>query len=189
VGKDIIHAAVFKKNDDRTVYHMIYKDGASGKSFVKRFSIGGITRDKDYDLTQGGKGSQVLYFTANPNGESEVVTVQLKPLPKVRKLSIDIDFAELAIKGRSSMGNIVTKFPVKKVVQKSKGLSTLGGRDLWFDETVKRFNIDGRGRYLGSFQGDDKILVLYNDGSYELTNFDLSNHYDEKYFVLEKFDA
>lgn len=189
VGKDIIHVAVFKKNDDRAVYHMIYKDGASGKSFVKRFSVGGITRDKDYDLTQGSKGSSVLYFTANPNGESEVVTVNLKPMSKIRKLSIDIDFAELAIKGRSSIGNIVTKFPVKKVLQKSKGVSTLGGRAIWFDDTVRRINTDSRGRYLGSFQGDDKILVVYQDGTYELTNFDLSNHYDDKYFVLEKFDA
>lgn len=189
VGKDIIHAAVFKKNDDRAVYHMIYKDGVSGKSFVKRFSVGGVTRDKDYDLTQGSKGSSVLYFTANPNGESEVVTVNLKPMSKIRKLSIDIDFAELAIKGRNSIGNIVTKFPVKKVVQKSKGVSTLGGRAIWFDDIVKRLNTDGRGRYLGTFQGDDKILVVYNDGTYELTNFDLSNHFDEKYFVLEKFDS
>ncbi len=189
VGKDIIHVAVFKKNDDRTVYHMIYKDGQSGKSFVKRFSIGGVTRDKEYDLTQGSKGSSVLYFTANPNGESEIVTVNLKPMSKIRKLSIDIDFAELAVKGRSSMGNIVTKFPVKKVVQKSKGVSTLGGRAIWFDDTVRRLNTDARGRYLGTFQGDDKILVIYQDGTYELTNFDLSNHYDEKYFVLEKFDA
>lgn len=188
VGKDIIHVAVFKKNDDRTVYHMIYKDGQSGKSFVKRFSIGGVTRDKEYDLTQGSKGSGVLYFTANPNGESEVVTVNLKPMTKIRKLSIDIDFAELAIKGRSSMGNVVTKFPVKKVVQKSKGVSTLGGRQIWFDDTVRRLNTDGRGRYLGSFQGEDKILVIYADGTYELTNFDLTNHYDDKYFVLEKFD-
>lgn len=188
VGKDIIHAAVFKKNDDRTVYHMVYKDGISGKSYVKRFSIGGVTRDKDYDLTQGTKGSSVLYFTANPNGESEVVQVILKPMAKLRKLTIDIDFAELAIKGRSSMGNIVTKFPVKKVQQLSKGVSTLGGRAIWFDEVVRRLNTDSRGKYLGSFQGDDKILVIYKDGTYELTNYDLTNHYDEKYFVLEKFD-
>jgi topoisomerase-4 subunit A len=189
VGKDIIHAAVFKKNDDRAVYHMIYKDGSTGKSYVKRFSVGGVTRDKDYDLTQGSKGSSVLYFTANPNGESEVVTVNLKPMSKIRKLSIDIDFAELAVKGRNSMGNVVTKFPVKKVVQKSKGVSTLGGRAIWFDDIVRRLNTDGRGRYLGTFQGEDKILVIYQDGTYELTNFDLTNHFDDKYFVLEKFDA
>ncbi len=188
VGKDIIHVAVFKKNDDRTIYHMIYRDGASGKSYVKRFSVGGVTRDKEYDLTQGTKGSGVLYFTVNPNGESEVITVQLKPMAKLRKLSVDIDFAELAIKGRGSMGNIVTKFPVKKVVQISKGVSTLGGRSIWFDDTIHRLNTDGRGRYLGTFQGDDKIIVIYQDGSYELTNFDLTNHYEDKYFVLEKFD-
>ncbi len=189
VGKDIIHAAVFKKNDDRTVYHLIYRDGTSGKSFLKRFSVTGVTRDKEYDLTQGTKGSEVLYFTANPNGESEIVTVNLKPMAKLRKLSFDLDFAEVAIKGRGSQGNTITKFPVKKVLLKSKGVSTLGGREIWFDDAVHRLNTDGRGRFLGSFQGEDKILVIYADGSYELTNFDLSNHYDEKYFVLEKFDS
>lgn len=187
VGKDIIHAAVFKKNDDRTIYHLVYRDGASGKSYVKRFAIGGVTRDKEYDLTQGTKGSAVLYFTSNPNGESEVLTIQLKPMAKLRKLTLDVDLAEIAIKGRSSMGNTLTKYPVKKVIQKSKGLSTLGGRDIWFDDTVNRLNTDSRGRYLGSFQGDDKILVVYADGTYELTNFDLTNHYDDKFVVLEKF--
>jgi topoisomerase IV subunit A len=187
VGKDIIHAAVFKKNDDRTTYHMIYRDGESGKSFVKRFSVGGVTRDKDYDLTQGSKGSAVLYFTANPNGESEVVNVNLKPMAKLRKLTFDIDFAEIAIKGRSSIGNVITKYPVKKIIQKSKGVSTLGGRDIWFDDTVHRLNTESRGRYLGSFSGEDRILVIYANGTYELTNFDLTNHYDEKYYVLEKF--
>ena len=189
VGKDIIHAAVFKKNDDRTVYHLMYRDGASGKSFVKRFAITGITRDKEYDLSQGSKGTEVLYFTANPNGESEIVTVNLKPMSKLRKLAFDLDFAEIAIKGRASQGNIITKFPVKKVVLKSKGVSTLGGREVWFDDAIHRLNTDGRGRFLGTFQGDDKILVLYVDGSYELTNFDISNHYDDKYFLLEKYDA
>ena len=189
VGKDIIHAAVFKKNDDRTVYHLMYRDGASGKSFVKRFAITGITRDKEYDLSQGSKGTEVLYFTANPNGESEIVTVNLKPMSKLRKLAFDLDFAEIAIKGRASQGNIITKFPVKKVILKSKGVSTLGGREVWFDDAIHRLNTDGRGRFLGTFQGDDKILVLYVDGSYELTNFDISNHYDEKYFLLEKYDA
>jgi topoisomerase-4 subunit A len=189
VGKDIIHAAVFKKNDDRTVYHLMYRDGASGKSFVKRFAITGITRDKEYDLSQGSKGTEVLYFTANPNGESEIVTVNLKPMSKLRKLAFDLDFAEIAIKGRASQGNIITKFPVKKVILKSKGVSTLGGREVWFDDAIHRLNTDGRGRFLGTFQGDDKILVVYVDGSYELTNFDISNHYDEKYFLLEKYDA
>ena len=189
VGKDIIHAAVFKKNDDRTVYHLMYRDGASGKSFVKRFAITGITRDKEYDLSQGSKGTEVLYFTANPNGESEIVTVNLKPMSKLRKLAFDLDFAEIAIKGRASQGNIITKFPVKKVILKSKGVSTLGGREVWFDDAIHRLNTDGRGRFLGTFQGDDKILVLYVDGSYELTNFDISNHYDDKYFLLEKYDA
>lgn len=188
VGKDIVHAAVFKKNDDRTIYNMIYRDGATGKSYVKRFAIGGVTRDKEYDLTQGSKGSLVLYFTSNPNGESEVVTVQLKPMAKLRKLMFDVDFAEIGIKGRSSMGNTITKYPVKKIIQKSKGTSTLGGRAIWFDETVNRLNTDSRGRYLGSFQGDDKIMVIYADGSYEMTNFDLTNHYNDKFFVLEKFN-
>ncbi|HVW15876.1 MAG TPA: DNA gyrase/topoisomerase IV subunit A, partial [Mucilaginibacter sp.] len=140
VGKDIIHAGVFKKNDERTVYNMIYKDGQSGTSYIKRFSVVGVTRDKEYDLTKGSKGSRVLYFTANPNGEAEVVNISLKPHSKLRKLQFDEDFANVAIKGRGSMGNIVTKYPVKKIVLKSKGVSTLAGRKIWYDDILKRLN-------------------------------------------------
>lgn len=188
VGKDIIHVAVFKKGDDRTVYNLIYRDGKSGVSYVKRFSVLGVTRDKEYDLTKGEKGSKVLYFTANPNGEAEVVNVQLKPHSKLRKLQLDIDFAEIAIKGRSSQGNIVTKYPVKKIVLKSKGVSTLSGRKIWFDDVLKRLNADGRGQYLGEFDGDDKILTVMADGTYELSSFDLSNHFDDKLIRIEKYN-
>ncbi len=142
VGKEIEHVAVFKKNDERTVYNMIYKDGQSGVSYIKRFSVIGVTRDKEYDLTKGTKGSKLLYFSANPNGEAEVVNVQLKPHSKLRKLQFDEDFATIAIKGRNSMGNIITKYPVKKIVLKSKGVSTLAGRKIWYDEILKRLNAD-----------------------------------------------
>jgi topoisomerase-4 subunit A len=188
VGKDILHVAVFKKNDERTVYNMIYKDGQSGVSYIKRFSVTGITRDKEYDLTKGSKGSKTLYFTANPNGEAEVVNVQLKPHAKLKKLNFDEDFAVLAIKGRGSMGNMVTKYPVKKVVLKSKGVSTLAGRKIWYDDILKRLNADGRGKYLGEFDGDDRILNIFGNGTYELTSFDLNNHFDDKMTVIEKYD-
>jgi topoisomerase-4 subunit A len=188
VGKDIVHVAVFKKNDERTVYNMIYKDGQSGVSYIKRFSVTGITRDKEYDLTKGSKGSRNLYFTANPNGEAEVVNVQLKPHAKLKKLQFDEDFAVLAIKGRNSIGNMVTKYPVKKVILKSKGISTLAGRKIWYDEILKRLNADSRGKYLGEFDGDDRILNVLSNGIYELTSFDLNNHFDDKMIVIEKYD-
>ncbi|RKR81725.1 topoisomerase-4 subunit A [Mucilaginibacter gracilis] len=188
VGKDIIHVAVFKKNDERTVYNLIYKDGATGTSYVKRFSVLGVTRDKEYDLTKGGKGSRILYFSANPNGEAEIVNIQLKPHSKLKKLQFDQDFAELAIKGRSSMGNIITKYPVKKITLKSKGISTLSGRKIWYDDILKRLNVDGRGKYLGEFDGDDKILTVLNTGVYELTSFELSNHFDDKMILIEKYN-
>ena len=187
VGKDIIHAQVFKKNDERTVYNLIYRDGQSGVSYIKRFSVIGVTRDKEYDLTKGSKGSRVLYFTANPNGEAEVINIQLKPHAKLKKLQFDEDFAAIAIKGRSSMGNIVTKYPVKKIVLKSKGVSTLAGRKIWYDEILKRLNADGRGKYLGEFDGDDRILTVLSDGTYELTSFDLNNHFDDKMILIEKY--
>lgn len=188
VGKGIIHAQVFKKNDERTVYNLIYKDGQSGTSYVKRFSVLGVTRDKEYDLTKGSKGSKVLYFTANPNGEAEVVNVQLKPHSKLRKLQMDVDFAEVAIKGRGSQGNIVTKYPVKKITLKAKGVSTLAGRKIWFDDVLKRLNVDSRGKYLGEFDGEDKILTVNRDGVYELTSFDLTNHFDDHLVLMEKYD-
>jgi topoisomerase IV subunit A len=188
VGKEIIHVAVFKKNDERTVYNMIYKDGQSGVSFIKRFSVVGVTRDKEYDLTKGTKGTRVLYFTANPNGEAEVVNIQLKPQSKLKKLQFDEDFAALAIKGRNSIGNIITKYPVKKISLKNKGKSTLSGRKIWYDDILKRLNADSRGKYLGEFDGDDRILTVLSNGIYELTSFDLNNHFDDKMTVIEKYN-
>jgi topoisomerase-4 subunit A len=188
VGKNIIHAQVFKKGDDRTVYNLIYKDGASGISYIKRFSVLGVTRDKEYELTKGSKGSKVLYFSANPNGEAEIVNVQLRAHSKLKKLSVDIDFADIAIKGRGSMGNIVVKFPIKKVLLKSKGVSTLSGIKIWYDDVLKRLNVDGRGKYLGEFDGDDKILQVYANGTYELSTFELTNHFDEGIVLMQKFN-
>ena len=188
VGKGIIHAQVFKKNDERTVYNLIYKDGETGTTYTKRFSVLGVTRDKEYDLTKGSKGSKQLYFSANPNGEAEIVNVQLKPHAKLKKLQFDLDFALQAIKGRSSMGNIVIKYPIKKIMLKSKGISTLAGRKIWFDEILKRLNVDGRGKYLGEFDGDDKILTLNREGIYELNSFDLSNHFDDHLKIIEKYN-
>ena len=187
VGKDIIHVAVFKKSDDRTVYNAIYKDGPTGISYVKRFSVTSMTRDKEYDISKGGKGSKILYFTVNPNGEAEVVNIQLKPHPKLRKVTFDLDFAEIAIKGRASQGNIVSKFPLKKVAFKSAGMSTLSGRKIWFDDVLKRLNADERGLYLGEFNAEDKILLVYPDGSFEFCSFDLNNHFDEKLLRMEKY--
>lgn len=188
VGKGILHAQVFKKNDERTVYNMIYRDGESGTSYIKRFSVLGVTREKEYDLTKGSKGSKMLYFTANPNGEAEIVNVQLKPHSKLKKLQFDIDFAEHVIKGRSSMGNIVTKYPVKKVVLKSKGVSTLSGRKIWYDEILKRLNVDSRGKYLGEFDGEDRVLTVDKNGVYELSSFELSNHFDDHLLLIEKYN-
>jgi topoisomerase-4 subunit A len=188
VGKGILHAQVFKKGDERTIYNMIYKDGASGISYIKRFAVVGVTRDKEYDLTKGSKGSKVLYFTANPNGEAEIITVQLKPHTKLKKLQFDMDYAEIAIKGRGSQGNIVSKYPIKKILLKSKGVSTLSGLKIWYDELLRRLNVDGRGKYLGEFDGEDKILQVHKDGWYELSTFELSNHFDADLVLIQKFD-
>jgi topoisomerase-4 subunit A len=189
MGKDLIYVGVYNKNDEHMVYNMIYVDGKSGLSMAKRFSVNGITRDKEYDLTKGNKGSKVHYFTANPNSESELVTVTLTPTAPARNKVFDFDFAELMIKGKGSQGNIVTKYPVKKIVQKSLGESTLGGREIYYDEVIGRLNTESRGRYLGSFNTDDTILVIFKDGSYELTSFDITNHYDvANIAVLQKFD-
>ena len=188
VGKGIVYAQVFKKNDDRTIYNLIYKDGASGTSYIKRFAVMGVTRDKEYDLTKGSKGSKMLYFTPNPNGEAEIVTVMLKPHTKLKKLQFDIDFADIAIKGRASQGNIVSKYPIKKVLLKSKGVSTLSGLKIWYDDLLRRLNVDGRGKYLGEFDGDDKILQVHKEGWYELSSFELSNHFDADLLLIQKFD-
>ena len=189
VGKGVIHMAVFKKNDVRTIYNLIYRDGKQGNTYMKRFPVKSITRDKEYDLTSGNKGSKILHFTANPNGEAEVVYVILKSQAKTRKLKFDVDFADLAIKGRGSKGNLVSKHPVSKVELKSKGVSTLAAQKIWFDDTVQRLNIDGRGELLGEFAGDDKILVISQSGEYQLLGFDLSTHFPEDMIVLEKLDT
>lgn len=189
VGKNIMHIAVWKKGDKRTVYNMIYINGAKGNTYMKRFNVTSITRDKEYDLTQGVKGSKVLYFTANPNGEAEVVTVHLRALQNLRKLKFDIDFSELAIKGRASKGNQVSKFPIKRIDLKEEGVSTLAPRKIWFDDTVNRLNADGRGELLGDFKGDDRILEISQSGHYRLLGFDLSTKFDEDMIHLEKFDT
>jgi len=188
VGKDIIHAAVWKKNDRHTVYNMIYYDAGSGKSFAKRFAVTAITRDHDYDLTRGVKGSKVLYFTSNPNGESEVAHIVLNPASRARKKVFDFDFGNLAIKGRGSQGNIITKYPVKRISQKEVGASSLGGMDIWFDEVIGRLNTDRRGKFLGTFDNGDLILSFYKDGTYLLSNYDMNNHFDVgKLLFIEKF--
>ncbi|GAA4297581.1 DNA gyrase/topoisomerase IV subunit A [Nibribacter koreensis] len=178
VGKDILYTAVYNKNDEHMVYNMIYVDGKTGIAYAKRFAVTSITRDKEYDLTKGEKNSKIIYLTANPNSESELVSIQLQPASTARVKQFDFDFAELLIKGKGSQGNIVTKYPIKKVTQKALGESTRGGREIYYDEVIGRLNTESRGRYLGSFNTEDTILVLFKDGSYELTSFDLTNHYD-----------
>ena len=186
VGKDIIHCAVFKKKDERTVYNMIYSDGKSGNTMMKRFAVTSITRGKDYSLTKSEKGSKVVYFTANANGEAETVIVHLKKLAKLKNLKIDIDFSELAIKGKGARGNIVSKNPVRKVELKSEGVSTLSARKIWFDDNVKRLNVEGRGELLGAFKAQDKILTIKQNGELELKSFDISNHFDEDMILIEQ---
>lgn len=189
VGKDIIYIAIFKKNDERTTYNMIYLDAASGVSYAKRFNVTGITRDKEYDLTKGSDKSKVHYFTANPNGEAEIVKVVLSPNCTARIKELDFYFEELEIKGRSSQGNTVTKYPVKSIKFKEAGRSTLAGRKLWFDEQFGRLNIDEKGNYLGTFEGDDKVLVMYHDGHYEITDTELTQRFDaEKILLIERFN-
>lgn len=187
IGKDILHVAVWKKNDKRTVYNMIYREGREGPYYMKRFSVTGVTRNTDYPLASDKKGSETLYFSANPNGEAETVTVLLKPNPRIRKNKMEINFSDLAIKGRDSKGNLVTKYAVKKVDLKEEGVSTLAPRRIWFDDTVRRLNADVRGTLLGSFKGDDKILTINTNGEVKLVSFDLGNRFDDEYLVLEKW--
>ena len=188
VGKNIIHVGVWKKDDKRTIYNLIYQDGKSGPTMMKRFPVTSITRDKEYPLTKGTAGSKVLWFTANPNGEAETVLVKLKPKPNVRKLKFEIDFSELAIKGRGALGNRVTKYPIAKIELKEKGVSTLSARKIWFDDTVQRLNTDGRGDFLGEFKTTDKILTIMQSGEYQLTGFDLFTKFDENMIVIEKWN-
>lgn len=187
VGKNIIHAAVFKRNDNRTIYNLVYFDGNSGNVMMKRAPVTGITRDKEYNIGKEHKYSKVLYFTANPNGEAEIIKIYLRPRPRLKTPVFEHDFAELAIKGRGAMGNILTKFSVQKIVMKEKGVSTLGGRKLWFDEDVMRLNVDARGLFLGEFSGEDKILVITRSGHFRAANFDLSNHFEDDVLIIEKF--
>jgi topoisomerase IV subunit A len=188
VGQDIIHIAVFQKNDERTVYNMIYRDGRNGNTMVKRFNVMGVTRDKEYTITKGTPDSKVLYFTANPNGEAEIIRVELRPKPRLKKLTFDFDFTEVAIKGRGTIGNILTKFGVRKIEQRQEGISTLGSRSIWYDDTVKRLNTEERGILLGEFSGADRILTMMQSGHYRFTSFDLSTHFDEDMFRIEKYD-
>jgi len=189
IGKDIIHIAIFKKNDERTTYNMIYVDGESGTSYAKRFNVNGITRDKEYDLTKGHDKSKVHYFTANANGEAEVVKVVLSPNCTARIKELDFYFEELEIKGRSSQGNTVTKYPVKTVKFKEAGRSTLAGRKLWFDEQFGRLNVDEKGTYLGTFEGDDKVVVMFNTGEYEITDTELTQRFEaDKIVLIERFE-
>ena len=188
VGKDLVYANVWKKGDTRTIYHMFYQDGLGGSTMMKRFYVNSITRDTEYDLTRGAKGSKMLYFSVHPNGEREVVTVLLRPRPHLKRLRFDVDLGELLIKGRNSAGNRVTKEIIQKIIQKEVGGSTLAARKIWYDDVVGRLNDEGRGRFLGDFKGDDRILTLYRNGEYRLSSFDLSNHFDEDMVHLEKWN-
>ncbi len=187
VGKDILYVAIFKKADKRTVYNMIYRDGRSGPSYMKRFNVTSITRDREYDLTAGNKGSKILYFTANSNGEAEIVTVYLRAVGSIKKLKWDLDFSELLIKGRGTKGNRLTKYAVKKIELKEKGISTLKPRKIWFDDTVQRLNVDQRGELLGEFTAEDRLLIINQKGFVKTITPDLSVHFDDTMIVLEKW--
>ena len=189
VGKNVLYVNVFKKNDKRTIYNVVYRDGKEGFHYIKRFNITSITRDREYDVTQGTPGSRIVYFTANPNGEAEVIKITLKPNPRIKKIIYEKDFSDINIKGRQSMGNILSKYEVHKIALKQRGGSTLGGRKVWFDHDVLRLNYDERGQYLGEFQSDDLILIVQENGEFYTTNFDLNNHYDPGICVIEKFNA
>ena len=186
---EVIHLAIFRKSDSRTIYNVVYRDGKNGICYIKRFNVTSVTRDREYDLTQGKPGSKVLYFTANPNGEAEVIKVILKPNPKLKRVFFDKDFSELAIKGRQSMGNMLTKLDVARITLKSHGMSTLGGRKVWYDPDVKRLNYDEQGDYLGEFNSGDQILVILKNGDFYLTNFDLNNHFEDNLLRIEKYNA
>ncbi len=189
VGKNIIYVAVFKKNDKRTIYNVVYRDGKHGAYLAKRFNVTSMTRDKEYDLTQGTDGSRVIYFTANPNGEAEVIKITLDPNPKLKKIIFDKDFSEVIIKGRASKGNLLTRNPIHRIGLKSHGHSTLGGRKVWFDPDVNRLNYDDHGRFLGEFNDEDRIIVILKNGDFYITNFDINNHYEDNIQVIEKFNT
>jgi topoisomerase-4 subunit A len=188
IGKDIIHIAIFDKNDKRTIYNVIYRDGKNGASFVKRFNVSSITRDKDYHLSQEKPGSQILYFSANPNGEAETITILLRQVGSVKKLKWDLDFTDILIKGRSSKGNTVTKYPIKKIELKEKGISTLRPRKVWFDDTVQRLNVDGRGELLGEFRPNDRLLIINQSGKLKTIIPELTTHFDTGMILMEKWN-
>jgi topoisomerase-4 subunit A len=187
VGNDILYAQIFLKNDERTIYNIVYQDGKDGPLLAKRCSISGLTRDKEYNLTRGTAGSKIVYLTVNPNGEAEVINVHHKPKARLKKLMFEFDFGQMNIKGKSSMGNILTRNPVHKINLKEKGLSTLGGRKIWFDDAVFRLNVDGRGQFLGEFSGDDRILVITKNAYYRIASFELSGHFEDNILIIEKF--
>ncbi|MGC1392573.1 MAG: DNA gyrase/topoisomerase IV subunit A [Bacteroidales bacterium] len=187
VGYDILYAQIFLKNDERTIYNIVYQDGKDGPLLAKRCAISGLTRDKEYNLTRGTPGSKIVYLSANPNGEAEVIKVHHKPKARLKKIMFEFDFGQMNIKGKSSMGNILTKNAVHKISLKEKGLSTLGGRKIWFDDAVFRLNVDGRGPFLGEFSADDKILVITKNGYFRVAGFDLSNHFEDNILIIEKF--
>ncbi|MDR0394917.1 MAG: DNA gyrase/topoisomerase IV subunit A [Tannerella sp.] len=189
IGKDILYVNIFKRNDTRTIYNVVYRDGATGRSFIKRFAVTGVTRDKEYDVTQGTPNSTIIYFTANPNGEAETIKVVLRPKLRQKVTTFEKDFSEIMIKGRNSMGNVLTKADIHKISLRQKGTSTLGGRQVWFDRDVLRLNYDGRGDALGEFHHDDQILVILRNGEFYTTNYDLSNHYEDNILVIERFDG
>lgn len=189
IGQNIIHIAVFRKNDKRTIYNVVYRDGKAGVTYAKRFNVTGLTRDKEYNLTKETPGSRITYFSANPNGEAEIIRVLLKPQGRIKKLNFEYDFAELLIKGRASMGNILSRTPVQKITLKAEGVSTLGGRKIWFDPDVLRLNTEKRGDFIGEFIGEDQILVVLRDNRFYLSSFDLSNHYSDQISIIEKFDS
>jgi topoisomerase-4 subunit A len=188
IGKNVIHIGLFRKDDSRTIYNVVYRDGKSGFSYMKRFNVTGVTRDKEYDLTMGSKGSKIVYFSSNPNGEAEVLKVFLKPKPRIKKLVFEQDMSQLTIKGRQSMGNILTKYEIHKINLHERGISTLGGLKVWFDPDVLRLNAEKRGKYLGEFTGDDKILVIFKSGEYQLYSYEFTNHFDPQILTIEKFD-
>ncbi|MEI6124749.1 MAG: DNA gyrase/topoisomerase IV subunit A [Bacteroidota bacterium] len=188
VGKDIIYVNVFKKNDERTIYNLVYQDGKIGPAMIKRFAVTGVNRDKEYSLTKGKANSKVLYFTVNPNGEAEIVTVNLRPRPRLKILTFNYDFSSIAIKGRSSIGNILTKHLVRKISLKDEGISTLGARDIWFDDSVNRLNSEQRGMRLGAFEPEDKIITFMKSGNFKIYNPDMSIHFDEDLFIIEKYN-
>ena len=187
VGKNILHVQVFKKNDSRTIYNVVYRDGKRGSYYMKRFNVTSLARDKEYDLTQGTLGSRVVYFTCNPNGEAEVIKVTLEPNPKIKKLFLERDFSEILIKGRGSKGNLLTKYPIHRIALKSHGHSTLGGRKVWWDPDVKRLNYDEHGTYLGEFNEEDSVLVILEGGDFYISTFDSNNHYEDNVRMVEKW--